>query len=105
MNQPLASHGMPKSAVAEHLEILRRCFRRGGCITDAHRKARALIGICGIRLISAGASIPIRSRSVGSVASMRKLVAQLTSRHDPLGPTYDQRITDAAAVRVLLVAP
>ena len=35
---------------------------------------------------------------------MRKLMAQLTSRHNLLRPTHDQWIADAAAVRVLLVA-
>src|SRR3981189_2000662 len=97
---------MPKSAVAEHLKILRRCFRWGGCITDAHRKARAFNRHLRDSVDLGRRFDPDQVQECRrQVASMRKLVAQLTSRHDPLGPTYDQRITDAAAVRVLLVAP
>src|SRR3977135_3126068 len=97
---------MPKSAVAEHLKILRRVVRRGGRITDARRKARAfnrhLRDTVDLGRRFDPDQVQERRRQV---ASMRKLVAQLTSRPDPLGPTYDQRITDAAAVRVLRGAP
>src|SRR3954468_19032224 len=97
--------GMPKPAVAEHLEILGRCFRRGGRIADADGEARAFqrhlrdpinFGRC-----FDADQLKERRRQI---ASMRKLMAELTPRHNLLRPTHDQWIADAAAMRVLLVA-
>ncbi len=95
---------LPQAAVAEHLEVLRRTARRVG-VAEAGGEGDAFHGL----LLDAGEDLGSleaqqfedRGRHVAGVA---ELVTQLAAGLDAVRPTGHQRVADAAAMGVLLVA-
>ena len=94
-----------QAAMAEHLEILRRRFRRRLRILETGGEARAFErhlrdAVDGRRRLDADDVEQGRHE----IAGVAELVAQLAARGNALGPGDHQRIADAAAMGVLLVA-
>src|SRR4051794_25545895 len=85
--------GVPKSAVAEHFEVLRACFRRGGRVPQAACKARSLDrhlpNPIDLRWRFNANEIQERRRHVARVS---KLVAEIPTGGDCLRPTDNERI-------------
>ena len=96
---------LPQTAVAEHLDVLRPQSRRRGRVVQRGGKTLALERQCGQtlqlqRFVHAD-QVQQGRRQVGG---MVKTMAQLTARGQTGGPADDQRVADAAAMGVLLVA-
>ena len=91
--------------MAEHLEILRLGLRPGLLVLEALGEAGAfewhlLHAVDHLRRLDAD-HVEQRRHEIAGVA---ELVTQLAARGDALVPGHDQRIADAAAMGVLLVA-
>ncbi len=97
---------VPQSTVPELLEILRLGLRRRRRIGEARLETRAFERHLPdtVDLVRRRDADDVEQRRQ-DVRHMAELVAQPAARRDALRPRDHQRIADAAAVRVLLVAP